>query len=85
MMAELTSTVGLHHDGSTPYYSQANIQVEAVNKVLVTMLQRTIGMHKSNWYLMIFFSSMGLLNLDQRRNWIHTFPACLWSRSKFTD
>jgi len=48
MMAKLTSALGLRHDGSTPYYSQANGQVEAVNKVLVTMLQRTIGMHKSN-------------------------------------
>eukprot|EP00253_Pinus_taeda_P021217 PITA_21217 len=32
----------------------ANGQVEAVNKVLVTMLQHTIGMHKSNWHLMLF-------------------------------
>lgn len=28
--------------------------MEAVNKVLVEMLQRTIGMHKSNWHLMLF-------------------------------
>lgn len=54
MMAELTSTLGLRHDGSTPYYPQANDQVKVVNKVLVTMLQRTIGMHKSNWHLMLF-------------------------------
>eukprot|EP00253_Pinus_taeda_P013813 PITA_13813 len=40
--------------GSTPYYPQANGQVEAVNKVLVTMLQRTIGMHKSNCHLVLF-------------------------------
>jgi len=38
MMAELTSTLGLRHDGSTPYYPQSNSQVEAVNKFLVTML-----------------------------------------------
>jgi len=38
MMAELTFTLGLFHDGSTLYYPQANGQVEAVNKVLVTML-----------------------------------------------
>ena len=35
----------------------ANGQVEAVNKVLVTMLQRTIGIHKPNWHLQ-FFSSL---------------------------
>lgn len=44
----------LRHDGSTPYYPQANGQVEVVIKVFVTMLQRTIGMHKSNWHLMLF-------------------------------
>ena len=47
----------MHHNGSTSYYPQANGQVEAVNKVLVMILQRTIGMHKSNWHLM-FFSSL---------------------------
>ena len=39
MMAEMTSKLGLHHDNSTPYYPQVNGQVEAVNKVLVMMLQ----------------------------------------------
>ena len=48
MMTELTTQLGLRHDSSTPYHPQANGQVEAVNKVLVMMLQRTIGMHKSN-------------------------------------
>lgn len=40
MMAELTSALGLRHNGLTLYYSQANDQVEAVNK--------------SNWHLMLF-------------------------------
>lgn len=42
------------HESSTPYYPQANGQVEAVNKVLVMMLQRTVGMHKSSWHLILF-------------------------------
>ena len=46
MVAELTSKLGLCHDSSTLYYPQANGQVEAMNKVLVTMLQRMIGIHK---------------------------------------
>ena len=54
MVAELTSKLGLRHDSSTLYYPQSNGQVEAVKKVLVTMLQRTIGIHKSNWHLMLF-------------------------------
>jgi hypothetical protein len=38
MMFELTKNLGLHHENSTPYYPQANRQVEARNKVLITML-----------------------------------------------
>ena len=56
MVAELTSKLGLRHDSSMPYYPQANGQVEAIKKFLVTMLQRTIGIHKSNWHLMLFSS-----------------------------
>ena len=66
MMAELTSRFGLRHDISMPYYSQANGQVEVVNKVLVTMLQRKIGIHKSNWHLQ-FFSAL----------WAYQTSACL--------
>ena len=39
MMTELTDQLGLRHDSSTPYYPQANGLVEAINKVLVTMIQ----------------------------------------------
>eukprot|EP00253_Pinus_taeda_P013202 PITA_13202 len=38
MMTELTDQLSLRHDSSTPYYPQANGLVEAVNKVLVTMI-----------------------------------------------
>ena len=38
MMFELTEKLGLCHDNSMPYYPQANGQVEAINKVLITML-----------------------------------------------
>lgn len=48
MITKLTAQLGLYHDSSTPYYPQANGQVEVVNKFLVTILQRTIGMHKKN-------------------------------------
>jgi transposase InsO family protein len=39
MMTELTSKLGLRHEHSSPYYPQANGQVEAVNKSLNTILQ----------------------------------------------
>ena len=38
MMVELATKLGLSHDSSTPYYLQANGQVEAINKVLKIIL-----------------------------------------------
>eukprot|EP00253_Pinus_taeda_P018187 PITA_18187 len=54
MMTELIDELGLRHDSSTPYYPQANGLVEAINKVLITMIQRIIGIHMSNWHNMLF-------------------------------
>ena len=54
MMTELTDQLGLCHDSSTPYYPQANGLVEAINKVLVTIIKWIIGIHKSNWHTMLF-------------------------------
>ena len=46
MMAELSVKLRFHHDNSTPYYPQANGQVEAINNVLKTMLHRMVGKAK---------------------------------------
>jgi hypothetical protein len=54
MMSELTNKLGLQHENSTPYYPQANGQVEAINKILITMLRRIIGIHKTSWHTMLF-------------------------------
>ena len=43
MMTELSLKLGFRHDNSTPYYPQANGQVEAINKALKTMLQWMVG------------------------------------------
>ena len=48
MMAELSEKLGFHHDKYTPYYPQDNVQVEEINKVLKTMLQRMVGQANSN-------------------------------------
>ena len=53
-MDKLTSKLGLSHYSSTPYYLQANGQVEAINKILKRMLQRMIGVHKINWHLILY-------------------------------
>jgi hypothetical protein len=54
MMSELTKKLGLHHEKSTPYYPQENGQVQAINKVLITMLRQMIGIHKTSWHTMLF-------------------------------
>ena len=38
MMEELSAKLGFRHEKSTPYYPQANVEVEAINKFLKTML-----------------------------------------------
>lgn len=54
MMSGLTDQLGLRYDNSTPYYPHANGLVEAINKVLITMIQQIIGIHWSNWHNMLF-------------------------------
>jgi transposase InsO family protein len=56
MMTELSTLFHFDQEHSSPYYPQENGQVESINKVLKTMLQRMIGKHKSNWHIMLFSS-----------------------------
>jgi hypothetical protein len=56
MMSDLTSNLGLRQEHSSPYYPQVNVQVEAVNKSLKTILQQTINLSKSNWHLMLYLA-----------------------------
>ena len=79
MMEELSSKLGFRHEKYTPYYPQANGQVEDINKVLKTMLHRMVGDHKSNWHLVFFFRSLGLSKFCENNYWFHAIPACLWT------
>ena len=54
MVDELEAKLGFRHAYASSYYPQANGQVEAINKFLKTMLQRTVDKHKSNWHIMLF-------------------------------
>jgi transposase InsO family protein len=54
MMKELASKLGFKHDHSSPYYPQENGQVEAVNKSLKTILQKTVSQSKSDLHLMLY-------------------------------
>ena len=79
MMEELSAKLGFHHENSMPYYLQANGQVEAINKVLKTMLRWMVGDHKSNWHLVLFFRSLGLSEFRENNYCFHAISACLWT------
>ena len=59
MMEKLSVKLGFFNDNSTPQYPQANVQVEAINKVLKSMLQRLVEKAKSNWRLQLFSTLWG--------------------------
>lgn len=73
IMYELTAKLGLQHDSSTPYYSQANGQVEAINKVLKIMLQCMVGIHKKNWPITIFSTLWAYRTSVQIATWFTPF------------
>lgn len=54
MMKELATKLGFRYNHFSPYYAQSNGDVEAVNKVIKTMLQRIANKHHTNWHLIIF-------------------------------
>ena len=54
MMNYLNTKLQLSYDSYTPYYPQANGQVEAINKILKHIPQRMIGVHKRNWHLILY-------------------------------
>lgn len=43
MMQELVAKLGFRHENFSPYYPQANGQIEVINRTLKTMLQRIVG------------------------------------------
>ena len=54
MMEKMSAKLGFRNENFTPYYPQANGQVEDINKVLKTILCQMVGDHKSNWHHVIF-------------------------------
>ena len=48
MMTELTTMLGFRQEHSSLFYPQANVQVEAINKTLKTILKGTINSAHSN-------------------------------------
>jgi hypothetical protein len=54
MMGELCTKLGFRHENSSSYYPRENRQVEAINKVLKTMLPRMVEVKKTSWHLQLF-------------------------------
>ena len=52
-MEYLASNLGYKQEHSSSYYPQVNGQVEAVNKSLNSILQRTIAQTNTNWHIML--------------------------------
>ena len=49
-MHEFTKEVGIKLLTSTPYYAQANGQVEAANKVIISLIKKHVGKKPRNWH-----------------------------------
>ena len=56
MMIELTTMLGFRQEHSSSFYSQANGQVEDVNKTLKTILKHTIKEARSNYNIMLYLA-----------------------------
>ena len=53
-MEELASKLGYKQEHSSSCYPQANGKVEAVNKSLKSILQRTVAQSNTNWHIMLY-------------------------------
>ena len=51
LMKELTTKYGIRHWKYSPYHPQANGQVESTNKVLESILTKTIHLHHKYWQI----------------------------------
>lgn len=49
-MQDFTSKIGIKLLTSTPYYAQANGQVEAANKVIIGLIKKHVGEKPKNWH-----------------------------------
>ena len=49
-MQEFASKVGIKLLSSTPFYAQANGQVEDANKIIIGLIRKHVGQKPKNWH-----------------------------------
>lgn len=49
-MVDFATKVGFKLLTSTPYYAQANCQVEVANKILIGLIKKHVGQKPRNWH-----------------------------------
>jgi hypothetical protein len=49
-MVQFVNQIGFKLLTSTPYYAQANGQVEAANKVIITLIKKHVSDKPRNWH-----------------------------------
>ena len=53
-MQEFAAEMGFKLLTSTPYYAQANGQVEAENKVIISLIKKHVGKKPKNWHKTLY-------------------------------
>jgi hypothetical protein len=83
-MKKLSTLLHFDQEHSSPYYPQANGQVESINKVIKTILHRMIGKHKNNWNLMLFLTLLAYHNSAKKCHRLYPFQTRPWFGGCFT-
>ncbi|XP_050876074.1 uncharacterized protein LOC127079746 [Lathyrus oleraceus] len=52
-MHDFSSGMGVKLLPSTPYYAQENGQVEAANKIVISLIKKHVGKKPKNWHKML--------------------------------
>jgi hypothetical protein len=79
MMSELASKLGFRQEHSSPYYPQANGQVEAINKYLKMILRRMVNSTRMNWHLMLYLTLWAYQTSVKTATRFLTFSTHPWS------
>ena len=78
-MQDFAVEIGFKLNTSTPYYAQANGQVEAANKVLINIIKKHVAKKPKKQAQDVGPNFVGMSNFTQRSNEYNTFSIDLWA------